>query len=207
MSNKEIVELIKFIPNIFIYIVPGYSFFKVSSFILSKELINDKEAIIKYVLMSYVIVNIVKLFIWVDINSPIFIIVTLLMSILFAFIYSKGIRCDKFDRFLQKLSIKKTYTIDVWDDIERINKEYNGYWITIYIDNEKVYYQGILKKCQEQQKEKDYYIFLKKYRMCTYNLETVEDFTDNDKYWVAIKANGISRMEIEYYPKENKKSS
>jgi hypothetical protein len=200
MSNKEIIDLIKFIPNIFIYCAPGYMFLRTSHFILSKELTNDKSTAVKSILTSYLIVNIVKLFLNFDVNSAIFVTTSFVVSIAIAFIYAKVIRTKQFEGFLKRLKINKTYSSDVWDDIIEIDRLRKGYWLTIYLENEKLFYQGILRKSQESHgnKDKDYYIFLQNYRLCSYEGNEIENFLEDNKKWVAIKGNGISRIEIEY---------
>lgn len=198
MSINDILLIIKNISYIMVYIVPGCIAFFIGDFIICAEGKHDNFYILKSIIFSYVMVNIVKLFIHTETSAPIFFIVCVILSVVFAFVFATIITSDKFKSVLKKMSIDRTYSIDVWDDIKSLLNKDEGFWLTVYLEKEKIIYQGIPRKFQEQIGSMDYYVFLKNYSSYSYEGNELSDYSSDSSKWVAIKANEISRIEIQF---------
>ena len=60
MNPNDVKGYIEIIPLVFLYIVPGYLFFRIFNFVLNKK--NEKltQNITEYIIYSYVIVSVAK---------------------------------------------------------------------------------------------------------------------------------------------------
>lgn len=202
---KNIIELA---PALIVYIAPGYIVLWVKSFILSENINNDKYVILKSIVLSYVIVNFEKTIIFnnfdynnMDTLDSCFIVITVLIAMLIGYLIPKIMLSNAFCNILKKIGINKSMQPNVWCDIADLEF---GVWIRVYINSEKVIYDGKLRKFEEPDEDKDYYISLSNYSSYSYTGDDMENNRlDSDK-WVVINAKSINRFEVFYNEKSKK---
>lgn len=180
----------------------------IKSFILSENINNDKYVILKSIVLSYIIVNIEKTIIFnnFDYNNiatldSCFIVITILIAILIGYLIPKIMLSDIFCSILKMLGINKSMQPNVWCNIADLEF---GVWIRVYINSEKVIYDGKLRKFEEPDEDKDYYISLSNYSSYSYSGEDMENNRSDSNKWVVINAKSINRFEVFYNEKSKK---
>lgn len=205
MSPNNIKGYIEIIPMIFLYIVPGYLFFRVFNFVLNKKSEKLTQNIIECIICSYIIMSIVRfilglLFNRVTIEVPEVIISILLLSCIFGYIGSKLILSDWFsNKILNKLDISRTINNNI---LEEYFNDKKGLWVKIYLKDDKLVYYGAIVGFDVKEKYDDGYIIINRYEVYKYDKSTVYDSTLDIKAkpnnLAFIKVANISRIEARY---------
>lgn len=205
MSPDNVKGYIEIIPMIFLYIVPGYLFFRVFNFVLNKK--NEKltQNIVECIICSYIMISIVRaalslLFNEVIIELPEVIISILLLSCAFGYIGSKLILSDWFSRkILNELDISRTINDNIFEEYFNDKK---GLWVKIYLKDDKLVYYGAIVGFDVKEKYDDGYIIINRYEVYKYDKSTVYNSTLDVKCkpnnLAFIKVNNISRIEARY---------
>lgn len=215
MTPKEIEELIKILPDILIYVVPGAIFLYIHYFICSNEdsKENEKHFIFKSIILSFIIVNFLKLlgkptisFIeqitGLQVNKTIVsfkIALILIASIILSYLLSQLYLSAFFQKLLNFLGINKSIHSKWLNDIVDLEL---GTGLRVYLPSERIIYCGKLRKYEE--KDENYMIFLSNFSSHTYDSEEKADFTESNESWVALNTKDISRFELFYYPNSQK---
>lgn len=218
--NIEIIEsLIEILPNIFIYIVPGYIILRIISYRFSRNSIKDDYLLLKSIVISYVLIVIVGFLVQVfgvivnmfidksilEINLNIETLMgkmtILLLSIIFGFIWCKFITSDISYKILGKLGISKSLNTNIFDDI--VDKD-RGLWMLVYLRDERIIYFGAFQRYEEREDVENYFLVLSNYRSFGYDGMELEDQRQNPLRWVMINTKDISRIEL-IYDEESKK--
>lgn len=210
MTAEEIKQLIEFLPNIIMYIIPGYIFIKVYRYILDVKSESLRNAVIEYVLGSYIIILFCKLVYYVfrlhfDINANGCKIIICFISLVSGYLISRLIQTQMWISFMKFMCINKSNSSNIFRDI--IDNEY-GTWVRIYLPSEKIIYDGAFIKFEYKGTYQESFIILSDF--CTYsygNGQVDKDwFTDESSglSHVAIKVSEISRIEITYSPNSKK---
>jgi len=200
MNGNDIKNLIEALPALILYIVPGFIFLGTLSFLMCKDLKFNKEYISVSIVISFIIINIEKyIYIHADIYSPLFVIVTVLISILSAYVIERFTKSKCLDKILKKLNIKRTINHNIFADIK--DDEY-GVWLRVHIPTEKIVYLGTLTMFENNSKYEESFLILSNYKTYAYADSPIykECFIDEHKTtnWVAIKIKDINRIEIVY---------
>lgn len=205
MSPDNIRGYIEIIPMLFLYIVPGYLFFRVFNFILNKK--NEKltQNIIEYIICSYVIVSIVRFILSliykeVVIELPEIIISILLLSGILGYIGGRLILSDFFSRnILNKLNISRTINNNIF---EQYFSDKKGLWVKIYLKDDKLVYYGAIVGFDVKEKYEEGYIVINQYEVYKYDKSSIYESTLDTKSKVnnlaIIKVMDISRIEAKY---------
>lgn len=205
MSPDNIKGYIEIIPMLFLYIVPGYLFFRIFNFVLNKK--NEKltQNIVEYIICSYVIVSIVRFILTLMYNEvvielPEVIVSILLLSSVLGYIGSRLILSDWFsNNILSKLDISRTINNNVFD--EYFNDK-NGLWVKIYLKDDKLVYYGAIVGFDVKEKYEDGYIIINQYEVYKYDKSSIYDSTLDTKSKInnlaIIKVMNISRIEAKY---------
>lgn len=216
ISISEFKLILETLPSIIIYIVPGYILLYTLNFLLSKEFKLDNISIFKSIVYSYIIVNIEQMIInifniiakqkiIVDKASPLFINLTIVISIFIAYLITLFIKSHYFEKFLAKLSIKRTIGNNIFDDLK---DDDNGVWVRAYISTEKIVYLGMLRLHEHNIKYDESFIVLSNYVSYAYGDCSIKEecFTIKEKSenWVALKVKDINRLEFVYDKKSIK---
>lgn len=205
MSPDNVKGYIEIIPMIFLYIVPGYLFFRVFNFVLNKK--NEKltQNIVECIICSYVIMSIVRFILGLFFNEivielPEVIVSILLLSGILGYIVSRIILSDWFsEKILDKLNIYRTINNNIFEEYFNDKK---GLWVKIYLKDDKLVYYGAIVGFDVKEKYEEGYIIINQYEVYKYDKSTIYDSTLDIKCKVNnlafIKVINISRMEARY---------
>lgn len=205
MSPENIKGYIEIIPMLFLYIVPGYLFFRVFNFVLNKK--NEKltQNIVEYIICSYVIMSIVRFILGLFFNGvvielPEVIVSILLLSGILGYIGSRLILSDWFSgKILNKLNISRTINNNIFEEYFNDKK---GLWVKIYLKDDKLVYYGAIVGFDVKEKYEDGYIIINQYEVYKYDKSTIYDSTLDIKCKINnlafIKVINISRIEARY---------
>lgn len=210
MRAVDIKEIISILPSIFIYILPGYIVLWIKSFLLSQNMGKGDHAITKSILLSYIIITVEKfIFKLIGINQSnsffdetlIFKVITILVSVLIGYGVGRFLVSNLCCKILKKLGINKSLHPGIWSDLADL--EY-GLWISVFVPNESVIYNGKLRKFEETDGNENYFILLSNYTCYSYSAEPIINYSNDNSKWVAINTKDISRIEIFYHSKSKK---
>ncbi|WP_148867855.1 DUF6338 family protein [Thermosediminibacter litoriperuensis] len=200
MANVvQIKNIIEALPTLIIYVVPGYIILWIIAFNLTQEINKDNHIILKSLVISYLLVNLIKAV--APIDSPKTIVFILILSVFLGFAISKFITSYSFSWMLQFLKIYRTPQSNIWLDILDFT---HGVWARVYIPSEKIIYEGALIKYGQSGDGANHYILLSNYIAYSYESEILEDNSENNTYYVAVNIKDISRIELIYNPKSKK---
>lgn len=203
----KIKDIITILPLLIIYILPGYIFISIKDFIANKKQTDDKNIILKSIVISYVIINFEKLLsqYWLgfnmDISSSESIIITFFLSIIIAYIYSMLINCQLSSRTLKKLKITRSLRTDTLTQIMDFDL---GMWVRVFLNSEQVVYVGKIREF-EVISDTTYHIVLSNF--IQYNYEEGKELinkAESNTDWVVISVKDNYRIELVYEPNSKK---
>jgi hypothetical protein len=192
---KEIVEQL---PYIMTYFVEGYFFIMVYKYIVVKKIDSDtKNLFLKCVIASFVIKNIVDLFLGylgITVSSnAIYIIVLSFVSLLLGYICGKLAIAKWFQNILFKLGIQRTPNDRIWDDVLNDNQEC---WVCLKSPKEEnVQYLGLYKFCEEFAREP--IIALSYYQVLDMEGDIIDDQSKSNNV-ILLNTKDFEKVEIIY---------
>lgn len=196
----KIKDIISVLPLLIIYILPGYIFISVKNFIMNKKQVDNKNILLKSIVISYVIINYEMLVTRIDISSPITIILTICFTVFISYLYSMFIQSECSNTILKKLKINTSLKEEMLTDIVDFEL---GMWIRVYLSSDKLIYVGKLKKF-EKISDANYNIALSNFILYKYSGEERVNNKDNNTEWVFINVKDNYRIELVYLPKSKK---
>lgn len=202
----KLKDLITLLPLLIIYILPGYVFISIKNFIGNINQSDDKNDILKSIVISYIIINFESLiclhvgkFI-LDISSPKSIIFTVCFTVAIAYIYSRIMQCEFSYKLLKYLKITRSLKGDILTDIMDFEM---GMWIRVFIKPEEVIYVGKIRKF-EKNGDSNYTVVLSNFILYGYSGEEFINNQDNNHDWVVVNVKDTYRIELVYNPKSKK---
>lgn len=178
---REIKDIAEVLPMLLIYIVPGYLFLVIKNYILGYDNDNKDNIVLKSILISYIFITIEEIFfkylvahpMWFstdiyilifkfyryNISDVYYICSIIIFAITSAYIISRIVQTDKWWEITESLGIKHTLYSNIWDDIIK-SKE--GPYVRVYINAEKIMYDGKLKVYEHNKKE-NYFLAISEY--------------------------------------------
>lgn len=205
MNPNDVKGYIEIIPLVFLYIVPGYLFFRIFNFVLNKK--NEKltQNITEYIIYSYVIVSVAKFILSLEYNEvvielPEVVVSIVLLSIVLGYVVSRCVLSDWFSsKILDKLKISRTINNNIFK--EYFNDK-DGLWVKIYLKDDKLVYYGAIVGYDVKEKYEDGYIIINQYEVYKYDKTTIYDSTlytkSSENNLAMIKVINISRIEAKY---------
>lgn len=202
---SKIKDIISALPLLIIYILPGYIFIGTINFIVNKKDKEDKNVILKSLVISYIVVNTEKLLfkcvgINFDISSPSSVIFSFVFTIIIAYICSMIIDKESSNIILKKLKIARSFKSDVIADITDFEL---GMWIKVFVNSEKVIYVGKLRRF-EQIEDTNYIIVLSNFILYKYSGDELVNYHDDDTEWVMLSLKDNYRIELIFDPASKK---
>lgn len=177
----------------FKYLYPGFLSIWIYSFINGKSLKENKNLIVKSVIISY-LYNLCY-------SNDVFLIIS---SVLLPYIYYILLSSSWLERKLEFLRIKTSLSDNILDLIKRKEKDTNkGIAVKLFLDDKGIMYEGKLR-VNESDKEKEQIICLSGYRRYTknehgkYEVKLNNDHSGDNSRWVIIKYEDVSRIEVLY---------
>lgn len=188
----KIQEIVKIIPSILEYFVPGFIFIVIRNYCYSKNNDKDKYIILKSIVISFIIMQISQAIVntlkwnhvWISYLS---IVISIVITILY-------MRLKLEEKIIEKvLGENKTPNEDYFDNI--ISQK-EGAWLRAFV-NEEVIYMGKIIYYEGKDAGEDRKIALSNFKSYSYNeSEEWDDFSDKDKNIVLLSIKSISRIEI-----------
>ena len=180
MSPEDIKKLIDLLPDIFMYIVPGYIFIKVHNYIVNSKTKEIKNYIMEYIITSFII-NIIFEYILKAINilcktnydmkrsgdKLIICIATIFISYIVSMIFIS----EWWTGLMNKIGINRSNSSNI---LSEINDTQYGTYIRAFLSNEKIIYDGYLIKFHCDKSYSDSFFILQNY--------IVYDYGKNDNY-------------------------
>ncbi len=199
MNPTEVKAFIELLPLIVVYLVPGFVFLWVKSFLLSQRIEEDNHIAVKSIVLSFILINALSIFNAVNINSPGWVILIIFISAILAFVFTKLILWDKFHRILKKCGVNRSFFKSIWNDLADMN---HGVWLRLYLPEDRVVYTGTLRKYEEEQE--NYYLTISNYSSYSYDEKEIDNYYEDSTKWAALNTKDISRIEIFYHPESRR---
>lgn len=188
----KIQEVVKIIPSILEYFVPGFIFITIRNYCYSKNNEKDKYIVLKSIVISFIIMQIsqviVNIFKWNEVFiSYISIIIAIISTILYIRFKLEAFIIEKL------LGENKTPNEDYFDNIIPGKK---GAWMRVYI-NQEVIYMGKILYYEGKETGEDRKIALSNFISYSYeDSEEWDNHSADDDGIVLISMKNINRMEI-----------
>ncbi|NFL87488.1 hypothetical protein FDB24_14800 [Clostridium botulinum] len=214
INAEEVQALINLLPNLFIYIVPGFIFIEVYDYVFNSKRKELKNYILDYVIASFIINSMVLTVLSIinsywqtsyDLTNYYIQSIICFVSLVLAYFIAKIMKSEIWTNIMINLGINRNNASNIFSDI--IDYEY-GTWVRVYLNNEKIVYDGALIKFHYKDSYNDSLIVLEQYETYEYGKNELDKslFNNNGKptQHVAIKVSEISRIEVTYNQKSAK---
>lgn len=185
MTPKEFVQLI---PNVLLYIVPGFLVLKITEEYLPKKKLSQYESILWSILYSFIVTIEFNFCCWllarmckcssnfdggnISISDTSKLVIYFLLAIATGFVITKVSASFVGQKITKLFNPNMVPGEDVWFESLRTQK---GTWATIYLNNGLIY-TGMLSKFTADPDDNNKLILLKQYRLMQRT-----DSTDNNK--------------------------
>lgn len=201
-----ITGLIDKIPDILLYIVPGYISVSIFNFILFKDKRNDENSQVNFILLKSISISyIFKLFFDKIITSTclskysidnfLYAIILVMTSSLVSYTAALIFRTISFNKFLLKIGIHRTVNSDIWIDIIS-----NGCWLRVFSKNEQKSYLG---QCRFHESHKsEPIVVLTNYQILNEYAEAICDYSNDDTRKIVLNLKDFERVEVVNLPKK-----
>lgn len=167
----NINEILEIIPSILQYFIPGFIFLTIRNLSLSIELKNDKFIILNSIVISFILVETLKL-IPIFKNSNYFVLIPIIAILFISKIYI-GSRLE--EKIVNSFVKGKITNEDIFSILLEQQK---GAWLRVYIRD--VIYVGKIHYTEDVCRDGNRYIILFAYQSFNYEWEILEDnSTDN----------------------------
>lgn len=203
----KIKDVINVVPLLAIYVVPGYIFLYVKTFMSSNKKNEDKNIILKSIIISYIIINAenailsISVGIRLDISSSIFILITVCIAAISAYLMTLFSLSEYCNSLMKKSKINKSIKPDILTELSDLQY---GVWLRVYIQSEKVIYQGKLRKYEKLSDDGQYQILLSNYQSYSYDDKEYENNYGDNTRWVLLNVKENYRIEV-FYDSRSKK--
>ncbi|KEI87558.1 hypothetical protein FDB81_13485 [Clostridium sporogenes] len=186
-------ELIKSIPLIIGFMVPGYIFLEIKNFYTKNKREKDDNIILKSLIISFVINSITNIFL--SENNYFFPIISIILAIVVSILYVKFIYSSHMEKTTHKFKLYKTFRKDVFDDVVDLEL---GIWMYIYLNDENIIYSGKLIYYENITEDNHRYIQLSNYSCYSYDGEEICNYVDDNCRTVLLNIKDVKRMELVY---------
>ena len=195
-------EALQSLEQYFIYLYPGFITICFYSFIKARKIQPNKVLIVSSIVISYVYVLIYR---WItEKNIEKFqvadYIIILFIAIVVPYIWHLINRSSWIEPALNKIGINASMDDSAWGYIHHKDKNKKGIVLKIFLDDEKVMYEGSLRY-RETGTEKQCAVCLSGYRRYVKEDDKFVqklDYGDDHSRWVMIDVTKATRVEVKY---------
>lgn len=202
--SSLIEQTLLVLQNYFVYLYPGIITIFVYRFIKGWEVEENKNLVIKAIVISYLYVLLLQQFIYVDLikekNIPIsFHVFLILISIILPYLWWKFLNFSCFKCVMKRFGI----STNIYDNPLDIIRAYeSSVWLKVYLED-GVRYSGYLRNYVSEL-ERARYMMLSQYRVAHYSQEKnvyeqiypIDDGIESKKDWVILDKQKIIRIEV-----------
>lgn len=210
MNAEEISKLINVLPNIIIYIVPGFIFIQTYNYILNLKGKELKNSLLDYILSSFLIITLIQ-FIYHKLNYSFDIygntnkVIICIISLFSSYFTTMFLKSEIWIFFMKFICVNRSNSSNIFNDI--IDHEY-GTWVRVYLTSEKIIYDGAFIKFEYKGSYQDSFVILADYKTYRYGESHIDDdwFQEqsSELQHVAIKVSDINRIEATYSERSKK---
>lgn len=194
------LKLIENIDIIIFYFTPGYICIYLFELFRGKSSDENNIIVIKSLVLSYLIQLIYKAIFKVNIVKEITdYIGVVALAVIISYTFYMLIKWGIIDAISKFFKINRSTMPNIFDSC--IDIKY-GTWITVYMKDDKVIYQGKVRKWESMssRNDKDIFIVLSNYCSYGYNGEDLNLYEDDNTQWALLNTKNISRIEFTYHP-------
>lgn len=192
----EVIEfLVHYLPQYIKYIYPGYITIYIYYFLRAKTLADTKGNILKAIIISYIYVSSLTKFRFTSqLQENFWLIIVSIVVAYTCYIATKS------NYLLKVFDFLKIDTTFYNNEIEALQGQNEGVWLTVYLKEDEVVYEGFLHY-KEMENGKRKYITLSGYRKYVFNKNgtdgniCIEDNANNNEEEVMIFYDSIKRIE------------
>ena len=196
-SVSNIEALFNFIPDIIIYVVVGYLFNKVFSFVALKKFSSNVEhVVISSFVIGYIYCTIIH-FIPIHISYEVDSLGISASAIVLAYLVGKFWRSKYMLYLLDFLKIRDTVNLYYWDDL--MDDIYPMKVVATYKD---IVYEGMLYNYESYSNAPE--LVLSSYIIKDKNGATIKDYTHNKTKCIILNSGNAENIEIVYSDKSDK---
>lgn len=195
----NIKKLIDYLPNLIIYIVPGYITIRIINLIIQRKQLRDKVDFFNYIVCSYIIKSTTEFIFKIYVNQINYIFFMIIASVIIGILIGVFIKSDLFNKCLKCLKINLTIHSNVFDDID--DKKY-GVIMRLHLQDGENIYEGLLRKYENANNFDDIHIMLSEYikykNQDDNTTKVIDDFSDDPTAWIILRAKDIKIIEVFY---------
>lgn len=192
---ESLINFIDYLPQYIKYIYPGYITLYIYYFLRGKRLSDSKGIVLKAVIISYIYVSSLE---GLNIQSQLqenFWLIS--VSLIVSYVVYLMIKSESVSHAFESLDIETTF---YENEIEALQGLEEGVWLTVYLKDENLVYEGDLHY-KEMEEDRRKYITISGYRK--YMLDEkgkpeeiyIDDYTGNLEEEVIIFYDDIKRIE------------
>ncbi len=200
MSADQISALINLLPTIVVYIVPGYIFLWITSFLLSQKIEEDAHILLKSLVISFIFINITQIFFKQVVTTSYGILALMSMAILTGFVLTKILLHKKFKKFLRRAGISRSFFVDIWTDLVDFER---GTRLRLYLPSFEIICKGALRKFEEKGDGSSRLLILSNYVVYDYSGEPFLDRSNEKEWLIAFNTRDVGFIEILYDKNKN----
>ncbi|WP_061215029.1 hypothetical protein [Syntrophomonas wolfei] len=197
MNITDVATLVKQLPTLIAYLVPGYFLLATMNFVLSSGTKEDEHLGIKSLAISYVLIIACNsacrnwdLLSGVNPKVLAILIAPITGYLLARILLSENISCI-FRGIAITRSVRNSFLSDIVD-FER------GLLALVYLPEERKVYKGHIRKFDDDGESDNTFILLSNYVKYDYDGEEKDNHENENNYRVLINTKDISRIELVY---------
>lgn len=193
-----IIALIDRIPDILVYVVPGFVFVKIYSFIKFKDECEEQNktefVVLKSIAISYIFKSVWDFaYTSFDLENPlyysVYLVTMLVSSVLLSYIFYVVGSSELIGKLLNKLKIRRTTNDNIWVDIIK-----DGTCLRVFSNDGKKSYYGFCDICELHSREP--IVVLSRYRILDNQDNVIFDGTDNKSSRMILNLKDFEIIEV-----------
>lgn len=202
MGPEEIRTIIKEIPTLIMYVVPGYLILWSMGLVLSRKMEKENHLLLKSIAISYVLIVIGNWALKGGVlkswgTKSLLIIIALIIG----YVLGRIMLNTWFRKLLRKIGITKTVHDNFLTDV--IDFSY-GLECMVFLPNERQIFKGEIRKFEEKENTENSFIVLAKYKQFNYDGDEILNYETSENYRLLLNTRDISRIELFYDPRSEK---
>ena len=192
-----IITLIDNLPSVLTYLVQGYIFISVFSWIVFQKKSNDIDHIVlRSIAASFVLKTVydgILAVVRLDIqDSSTYLIILIVCSTIGAYLLAVLCNTTWFNGLLLKIGIKRTVNSNIWNDVIKTDV-----WVRVYLkSNPELTYLGQYLYGEEFEREP--IIVLANYQLIDTSGNIIIDYSQNPNEKIMLNTKDFERIELTY---------
>lgn len=193
-----ILDLIDRIPDILVYVVPGFIFVKIYSFIKFKdECMEEGET--EFVMLKSIAISYIFKSIWdfaytsFDLNNTLcycaYLVTMMISCVLLPYVFYIAGSSKIIGKLLNKLKIRRTTNDNIWVDIIK-----DGICLRVFSNDDEKSYYGFCTFCELHSREP--IVVLSRFRILDNHDNVIFDGTDDESRSMMLNLKDFEKIEV-----------